>query len=173
MAERCRHRGDCRFDGRHTAPAQLRPGLRLPRPLLYEGGDNDHALADADRAIALSPDSYIAYFARGAVNFLKKDYAQALSDFGRAILINPDSFFSYKLRGVLYHVKGEYDRALADFSDALRRNPDDAELYNMRAMTKSALNDDKGALDDLNKAFALAPDYLRRAHHQSKRLSAS
>jgi tetratricopeptide (TPR) repeat protein len=62
-------------------------------------GQWDRALADLDRAIAVSP-TMDAYYQRGQVYHQQGNYAQAMEDFDRSIDQKPDAPYVYRARAV-------------------------------------------------------------------------
>jgi tetratricopeptide (TPR) repeat protein len=74
---------------------QLRPNggvmIYAPRGYAhYRKGDCDHAIADYDEWIKLSPNEAGSYLNRGDALRNKKDLARAADDYGQAVRLAPD-----------------------------------------------------------------------------------
>jgi tetratricopeptide (TPR) repeat protein len=68
-------------------------------------GDMAAGMADAERAVQLSPEADKAYYSRGCVRFLMGEYVHALNDFKQALQINTDHHYTAGL-AVAYHALG-------------------------------------------------------------------
>ncbi|PSB55816.1 tetratricopeptide repeat-containing S1 family peptidase [Chamaesiphon polymorphus] len=144
----------------------------------YANGDYRGTLADLDRAIALNPQSVIAYVGRGMVKYQQLDDAQgALADLNRAIALDPKLANAYNNRGVLKAQKLNDARGgLADLDRSIALDPKFAQAYNNRGNLKYQQFDDvQGALADLNRSIDLDPKvaktYYNRAVLKSEKLN--
>ena len=122
-------------------------------------GDLAGALADFDRALALSPDCPEIRNNRGAVRHDQGDLTGALADFDRALALNPGYPEAYQNRGVARHAQGDLAGALEDYHQALALNPRYAGAYHNRGVARHAQGDLTGALADLDRALELTPDH--------------
>jgi tetratricopeptide (TPR) repeat protein len=91
-------------------------------------GDLDGAIADFDRAIAISPRNAIAYLNRGLALQRKGELARAAADLDRAVRYAPQAARVYYNRGQLLRQRGEPDRARADEGRAVALDPDYAAV---------------------------------------------
>jgi tetratricopeptide (TPR) repeat protein len=90
------------------------------RSLAYTKADKlDLALADADRAIRISPDYVFAYDNRGEIKRMRGDYASAIVDFNTAVRLDPDFLAAYLDRGSTFKAMGNAKSARADFQTVL------------------------------------------------------
>ena len=83
------------------------------RPYNYEQIMQDYATV-----IQLVPNFVYAYFNRGNLYFLQKDYRAAIADFDEAVKRNPEFAEAYYNRGLTYLYIGETDKGIADLSRA-------------------------------------------------------
>ena len=73
---------------------------------------------DLDQVIRLAPDFVYAYYNRGNVYSLLKDYRSALADYDKAIELNPNFAEAYFNRGLTRIFLGENRQGIADLSKA-------------------------------------------------------
>ncbi len=123
-----------------SAAARIQRGWAYVR--LGGRSSYDSALADADKALELSPADKSVYFLRGEIyrNLAyfaldKKDQpqadgllAKALADYQVALDANPGSAVIRRSLGHAYFAKGDLDRALEAYSQVLQENPRDSEI---------------------------------------------
>jgi tetratricopeptide (TPR) repeat protein len=76
-------------------------------------GDYDLALADANRAILLSPDEF-GYYLRGDIYRDQGQFAEAVEDYSRAIRLNPKDPDYLERRATAYELLEKPDEARAD-----------------------------------------------------------
>jgi tetratricopeptide (TPR) repeat protein len=116
------------------------------RSLAYTKAEKlDQALADADRAIRLSPDYVFAYDNRGEIKRMRGDYASAIGDFDTAIRLDPDFLAAYLDRGTAFKAMGNAKSARADFQAVLDMTGKG------RAVDEWAKTRARELLDDLGK----------------------
>ncbi|MFZ1988533.1 MAG: tetratricopeptide repeat protein [Alphaproteobacteria bacterium] len=130
------------------------------RAIAYsDKGDDDRAIADFTKAIALNPKFINAYYDRGLVYISKGDYDRAIADLNQAIGLDPNDAISYSNRGAAYSGKGDYDRAIADLNQAIALNPNYAETYNNRGNAYAHKQECDRAIPDYTKAIALNSNF--------------
>ncbi|GHT75828.1 hypothetical protein AGMMS50262_12340 [Bacteroidia bacterium] len=78
----------------------------------------DLIIRDYETVIQLNPDFVYAYFNRGNIHCLQKDYRSALNDYNEAIKRNPDFAEAYFNRGLTRLYLGETNRGIEDLSKA-------------------------------------------------------
>lgn len=96
----------------------------------------EHALAEAERALAADPSYVWALVARGTINLLTGRPAEALADFDRAVegAERPPGLASViARRGTVHLLRGDESRALADFDRALAEGGPAAALLALKA----------------------------------------
>lgn len=122
----------------------------------YTRHQEDEAIADFTRAIALDPNYASAYRDRGRALGRKSELNGAIADFNEALRLNPTAAFLYNDRGLVWRMKGDLDRAFADFGSAIRLDSDMAAAYRNRGYANR-----KGAFDlaiaDFNQLIGLNP----------------
>src|SRR5207253_1711770 len=77
------------------------------------------ALAEFDRAVALAPDSDLAWYNRGLVHRDLRDCRSAVADFDRALALQPEFFNALYQRANCLQQLGEYTKAVDDYSRAI------------------------------------------------------
>jgi tetratricopeptide (TPR) repeat protein len=78
-------------------------------------GDGHQAMLDYNRAIEIDPDLSIAYYRRGFLHYLTKDYISAIADYNKSIELQPDFAMAYSNRGYAYRELYGEQEALIDF----------------------------------------------------------
>ena len=124
-------------------------------------GLHDEAIADATRAIAITPDYANAYAVRGSGYRLKGLNDPAIAEYTRALELKSTPAVRAIIvcdRGKAYENKGMHDAAIADFSQGIAVKPDFASAYNSRAWSLHMKGEDAKGLADIEKAIALAPN---------------
>lgn len=94
-------------------------GCILRAQSLMQIGDFDLALADANRAISLSPDEF-GYYVRGDIHREQGRVAEAVEDYSRAIRLNPKDPDYFERRASAYDRLEKPDEASADRAAAQR-----------------------------------------------------
>ncbi len=122
-------------------------------------GNYKQALDDANKLLALRPDTKLAYvFAnRAAANYMLGEMQGAVRDYTKAIALSTPSPLLLGARAHAYHDLGQWDKAHQDYDSAIRLSPKDPDLYIARAENwHSAKKEDK-ALADFAQALAISP----------------
>lgn len=104
-------------------------------PLYYDSrgltnaamGQENAALADMGKAIALKPDYAVYYDHRSSVCLSMGLLSEALEDASKAITLAPDFDAFHDSRGYLYYEMGDYQNAHFDFLRAAELDPSNAE----------------------------------------------
>lgn len=78
------------------------------------GNDFEFVLRDLDKVITLEPTFIYAYYNRGNIRCLQRDYRNALIDYTKALEINPDFAEAWFNRGITQIYLGDRDHGLAD-----------------------------------------------------------
>jgi len=125
-----------------------------------EKGQNDDAISDFDKAIALNPKDAETYFFRGNAYYNKRQFDKAMSDYSKAIEINPRYTNAYYSRGLYYQTIEEYRKAISDFDEVIKIDPENAYAYYYRGCAHFAKEKYRKALSDYNKAIKIDPEYV-------------
>ena len=126
--------------------------------IYFEHKKWDLALADYNKAIAISPHVY-AYIYRGRLYEEQKKWDLALADYNKAITISPQLTNTYIIRGNFYSDQKKWDLALADYNKAIAIDPQLAQAYYNRGLLHSDQKKWDLALADYNKTIAINPQY--------------
>jgi len=78
------------------------------------GNNFEFVLRDLDKVIALEPNFIYAYYNRGNIRCLQRDYRNALIDYSKALDINPDFAEAWFNRGITQIYLGDRELGLAD-----------------------------------------------------------
>jgi tetratricopeptide (TPR) repeat protein len=116
---------------------------------LFETGDEEQSLVEANKALAVTPNNPRAHADAGLALYEMQKYDAAEAQYKEALRIKPDFSAAYTDLGNLYGAQKKYDEALAQYRKALHFEPDDAMNHYDLACTL----DDKGDLD------AAIPEY--------------
>jgi tetratricopeptide (TPR) repeat protein/S1-C subfamily serine protease len=129
-------------------------------------GNTQGAIADFNRAIALSPKDIEAYINRGAVKSYLGNNQEAIADYDRAIALNPKLAMVYYNRGDSKSNLGNQQGAIADYDLAIAIEPKFAEAYSNRGLTKSDLGKKEEAIIDYDRAIAINPKFAEAYYNR-------
>jgi hypothetical protein len=87
-------------------------------------GNDDLAIEEYSKAIALDPEYIEAYTRRGYLYGSMGDVDNAIADFEQAIALDPENVYAYSNLGDLYAKRGEFDRAVSAVEKAIELNQD-------------------------------------------------
>ncbi len=121
--------------------------------------ENEQAISDFNRALALNPVYARAYGRRGLAYRYLKDYQHAMSDYDRAIELNPQDTWSYERRGRMYRKLGNYWRALEDFDRIVDLDSTYVWAYLHRGITYRLIKNYRQALAEFDHALEIRPHY--------------
>jgi tetratricopeptide (TPR) repeat protein len=124
-----------------------------------QGGREDAAFSDFDKAIALDPGYFKSYANRGALHMGRGEYAQAVNDFTLAIARQPRYEILYNNRGRCYGLLDQPAAALADYDSALALKPAFAEARFNRGFLLMNHGDGAGAIRDFSEVIRRHPGY--------------
>ncbi len=145
--------------------------------------DYDNAIADLDRAIALTPDFTLAYLVRASArhkkSILHKDKTDrheqmaqtkmVVADLDTVIKLSPVMPIAWYNKGVALAAEGDYTSALQAFNRALELRPDFGEAYFNRGYVYLYLGNREAAFSDLSRAGSLG---IVPSYNLLKRMSA-
>jgi tetratricopeptide (TPR) repeat protein/predicted Ser/Thr protein kinase len=124
-------------------------------------GDNQGALKECTKAIAVDPSYAVAYQNRASARLRMGDPRGAIEDFTRAIGLDPDYAAAYYNRGNARLKIGDPKAAIDDFTKAIEVDPSSADSFINRGGARQSLNSFQEAIDDYTKAIKLAPRSAR------------
>ena len=108
-----------------------------------------------------SQNRYYAFFNRGHLQTLQKQYDAAIADFAEAQKLNPSASQIPTYRCVAYTEMGKFDLALADCNDVLAQSPRSVYTLTSRGNLYLAKGDLDAALNDYNAALRINPNDVR------------
>ncbi|MEU4926517.1 tetratricopeptide repeat protein [Streptomyces yokosukanensis] len=126
---------------------------------LARGGDQQGALEEYDRALALDPALVRALRGKVLARSSLGDYRAALVDLRRVVELEPDNPYNMFLRGEHLRILGRYEEALADLDHGIRIDPGQSFAWASRGAARLARGELEEALADLDRALDLNPDY--------------
>jgi tetratricopeptide (TPR) repeat protein len=103
-----------------------------------------------------------AYFYRGNLRDMTRDFTGALKDYDMAIGKNPNYIIAYNNRGIIKGITGDQEGALADFSKAIELKPDYADAYYNRGLSNRQAGRMDEACNDWHKALSLGKAGARK-----------
>ncbi len=115
------------------------------------------AISNFAQALALAPQSTVAYQARAEAHLAKGDFDDAIKDYSQALTIDANDASAYNGRGTAHLAKHDLNGAIADFDQAVKIDPAMAIAFDNRGNAKSAKNDLEGAINDFTQAIAVDP----------------
>ena len=115
------------------------------------------AIANFTQALALAPQSTVAYQARADAHLARNDLDAAIKDYSQALTIDSGNAPAYNGRGNARTAKQDFDGAIADFTQAVKLDPSMAIAYDNRGKARSAKNDLEGAINDFTQAIGVDP----------------
>jgi protein O-mannosyl-transferase len=119
----------------------------------------NEAKENLDKALALNPDSYIAFKNRGMAYEKMGQLDKAIDDYSRAIALDSSSQEAYIKRGIVYKEAGRFNRAIEDYDQAISLNPNNCDAYFNRGVAEEKLGQLNKAIDDYSKAIGTNPTY--------------
>ena len=116
------------------------------------------ALSVYEKAIAIYPNLYPAWYNRGnALNALGRKEA-AISSYEEAIAINSYKHEAWNNRGSVLNALGRNEAAISSYDKAVAIKPDDHYAWYGRGIALNALGRNEEAITSYDKAVAIKPD---------------
>lgn len=133
---------------------------------LLDAGKYDQAIGAYGKAIALDPDSPLAYFGRGKAWDAKRVYDRATTDYDRVIKLLPNMVSAYVRRGMAKATSEDAEGALADCGRAAALDPKVVDAYFCMGMAWHVKGDTERAITAYSAAIGIdakdAPSYYAR-----------
>jgi tetratricopeptide (TPR) repeat protein len=120
-------------------------------------GESKAAIADASRALALSPFSVEAYLVRARIGSFVGDRAEAMRDVERGLAIQVDHPGLIELHGVLRQAEGDLRGALEDYDWAIAWGAVD-DVHSRKASALVAVGDYEAAIHEWSLALRRDPE---------------
>jgi adenylate cyclase len=143
----------------------------------YMVGDCESEMEMADRAVALNPNSFVAWHARGWVYRTAGLPEEALRSFERAIRmspVDPELHIAFVGMGYAFIELGRFDQAIVAGKKAQRQNPTFSASYRCLAPAFAHLGRDAEAREaatrmlEFDPAFTISSWIARGGHSSSK-----
>jgi len=125
--------------------------------MAFKDGDHDKAIQQADKALAVAPDSHQVLLLRGRARLAKREPEKALADLNRAAELDPGNGSILFNRATAYILLKRYGQAIADLNKTLQLDGDEAPTYYSRAVAKRDSGDAEGAIEDYTQTIRLDP----------------
>ena len=122
-------------------------------------GDIQGGLSDFNKALALNPEYYVAYYNRGVTRNMLKDYKGAIEDYTKALTSDTTSEAIYINRADSRTKINDFPGAINDYKKAIKLNPDNAVYYFLKAVAETNMQKFNDAINDYKEAIRLNPDY--------------
>lgn len=90
------------------------------RGLMYNGKENDKAIADFSMVIKLEPNKTRGYLHRGIAYRNSGQYDKAVQDFDKVISMEPQNSLNYLNRAMAHYLAKNYDKARADYNIVIK-----------------------------------------------------
>lgn len=103
--------------------------------LLMARGRQDESMAEARRALELSPSDTVMNEHLGWTYLMMRDYDNAIKSCRKALDMDPNFLLAHRVLGLAYLYKGQHGDAIAEFQSGVQLSHDDpvAEAYLARA----------------------------------------
>jgi len=138
------------------------------RGVAYAGlRQNDQALADYDRALALAPDFSRALNNRGTIYQRMGYFEKALADLDRAVRFDPKNADVHYNRGNLLMEMENYEAAIRDYEAAVVSNPGHWEAWNNLGNARCRAGDLNRGIADYDRILAAEPGYAEAYHNRA------
>ncbi len=137
----------------------LFPSYWINRALAKNGmGRFSEAIADANEAIRLQPESGQGFRARARARAGLGDVEEALADYAQAIQLSPTDVEVYLDRCLAYDAVAQWEDIVNDSSVVIQLRPEDPRGYKNRAVAYSRLGKLDRAIADFSQYLRLKPD---------------
>ena len=123
----------------------------------HNQGRFELAFSYVEKAIAVDPQYPTAYYNKGNILAIRKDYGHAGDAYSKAIDLNPRFRNAYNNRGNMYLLLGQLEPALKDYNKSIELEPDKAVTYYNRGVLFYRLKEFQLALSDFEKVVSLDP----------------
>jgi len=130
-------------------------------------GNNQAAIADLNKAIAIDPDP-TNICERGRIYYNDAQYDKAIQDYDKVLAQNPEDGNTYFNRAIANKAREQYKAAVDDLSKSLKYIPNDFSSYLERARSKVFVPDYRGAIDDFSKSIDIDPENCQARYERAE-----
>jgi tetratricopeptide (TPR) repeat protein len=139
---------------RSVADAQ---GYATHGQALAKSGNNEEALAEFERALALDPYNVRALYGRGLIRQTEREHQQAIEDFTAANGLSPQKAEPLLARANSYFALDKSKEAMADLDEAVQADPNSSLAWSSRGAAYERIGDKTNASASYSRALALRP----------------
>ncbi|MGO9561333.1 MAG: winged helix-turn-helix domain-containing protein [Candidatus Korobacteraceae bacterium] len=119
-------------------------------------GRNNEAMAEARRALELSPSDTVMNEHLGWTYLMMRDYDNAIRNAQKAIELDPDFLLAHRVLGMAYQYKGQHDLAIAEFQRGIELTKGDPVAKAFLARSYAAAGKTAEATQILNELLQQA-----------------
>ena len=116
------------------------------------------ALAACDRAVAIQPHFYAAWYLQGLILQEMQWYKAALIALTEAVQLKPDSCEALYLKGTVLAQLQDWETAIATYDQVLQLQPENVAIWDSRGKALVELQRYEEAADAYDQALTLRPD---------------
>lgn len=120
-------------------------------------GEPSKALAAAEKALSLEPESAKAHYVKGVALAQTGRFTQARVSFDKVIELDPENWEAFNKRGSIRVLLGNHNLAVGDFNRVLELNPDYTEAYYSRGMAYYLVGKYSEAVKDFSLVLSKDP----------------
>ena len=124
---------------------------------LAKSGNNEEALAEFERALALDPYNVRALYGRGLIRQAEREHQQAIEDFTAANGLSPQKAEPLLARANSYFALDKSKEAMADLDEAVQADPNSSLAWSSRGAAYERSGDKTNASASYARALALRP----------------
>ena len=121
---------------------------------------NEEAIKDYSKAIALHPDYLEAYFNRAQVYYKQKRWAEAINDYKELIRLDSNNVDWYLTQANMYQTLKNSAAALIDYNKILQLDPKNSATYYNRGVLYQDMQQNDNAIADYTNAIKYKSDYV-------------
>jgi len=123
--------------------------------------NSEEALSEAEKAIALSPNSALAYDCMGAALLVTERFHEAIPMLQKSLRLSPIPISSVVLLrlGLAYHCIGQYEDAIDAYKRAVKLYPNNLAGYAMLACTYATVGRDTESNAKAAEVLKIGPNF--------------
>ncbi len=122
-------------------------------------GENERAVAEYKKALALDPKNYAANYDMGQAYMSLKQYDKAITSLKEAISVVPNTFPPHLNLAISYYKTNHFDEALKELELSYKYNPGNPETFYWRGMVYEKQNRLEDAYNAYGDAISFSPKY--------------
>jgi DNA-binding winged helix-turn-helix (wHTH) protein/TolB-like protein/Tfp pilus assembly protein PilF len=119
-------------------------------------GRSEEGIAEAKRALELSPSDTVMNEHLGWTYLMVRDYDRAIQSARKAIELDPDFLLAHRVLGMAYQYKGQHDQAIAEFERGVELSHSDPVAKAFLARSYAAAGKNDQATQILNELLQLS-----------------